>query len=604
MKRLIFFLAVFAAVLTGGTASAAGQNSIQSSKPSPGETITIAPTQIQLVFANPVGGPDAVANMGLSLSCEGSLTGLGSPVLAEDGVTVSAPLTQIPVNGTCTVNWELPDGSSGSFSFISAVNAPTTTVPLPEDPTDPSVPVSPSEPQALSGPPERLGGPIGLARLFAFMMLGAVAGGLFFLQRRWPEGGEYAVTEKYFRVVGVLAVISMYVLCSLMAASDGDLSAASGFIPTNWSSLFDSVEGTALFVRFGLTLWLMWFAWVPLRLIDPNSAFIAYAVLAITALTFGFDRTGGRYAGLGFALGALHMAFTLYWIGSIAVMWRVILRGPGDRDLLEALRGWTRHATWVGIGIVITGAIQTWRIDGWSLLNSGHGRVVLFKALVVVVLLFLDALIRQFITNNLQRAKVLNQRAVFRLQRPFALSAALSVSVLALSSWMMSMRPPNILPKERGPSVEYAIVRDMTGEDSFHVRVSISPGNVGVNEVLVELFGPSRIQQFTLDLVPSDPAFSGYSITLPITRPGGAFVAASAGLTLRAAGEWTMTVRGTTTIGDLQPLTSTFIIADGTTVTTVPQNSQSSSDSPTDSVQVPATDSIPTDSAPPSGETG
>ena len=57
MKRLVFFFAVFAAVLfSGGTTHAAGQNTLESSKPAAGETITIAPTQLQLVFASPVGG--------------------------------------------------------------------------------------------------------------------------------------------------------------------------------------------------------------------------------------------------------------------------------------------------------------------------------------------------------------------------------------------------------------------------------------------------------------------------------------------------------------------------------------------------------------------
>ena len=584
MKRLLFFFAVLAAVVTGGTASATGQNTVQSSKPAPGETVTIAPTQLQLVFANPVGGADAVANMGLSLSCEGNLTGLGVPVLADDGVTVSAPLTQIPANGTCTVSWELPDGSAGSFSFTSAVNAPTTTVPITDGSSLDSIPATPDGTPTISGPPERLGGPIGLARLFTFLLISALVGGLLFIQSLWTEGFEYAVTETYFRIVGILASFSMYVYVSLMAASEGGLSVGSGFAPTNWSALFETGEGRALVVRLLFTIAIAWMTWIPIRFLDPASTFVGYSMMAILAVTYGFDRTGGRLQTLGVILGILHMAFTMYWVGSIVVMWRVILRGPGDADLIEALRAWSRFATYVGIGLVVTGVLQAWRIDGWSYINSGHGRVVLFKTLVVAALLFLDAIIRYFITHNMRRAKVLNQRAVYRLQRPFALSAALSLSVLALSSWMMSLRPPNVLPKDRGPSVAYAIVRDMKGEDDFHVRVSINPGNVGVNEVLVELFGPSRIQQFTLDLVPSNPAFSGYSISVPITRPGGAFVAESAGLTLRAPGDWTMTVKGTTTIGELQPMSATFVIADGTTVTTIPQNDQTPTQTPTDSV--------------------
>ncbi|MEI8286231.1 MAG: hypothetical protein WCG15_02905, partial [Actinomycetes bacterium] len=56
-----------------------------------------------------------------------------------------------------------------------------------------------------------------------------------------------------------------------------------------------------------------------------------------------------------------------------------------------------------------------------------------------------------------------------------------------------------------------------------------------------------------------------------ITRPGGALVAEDAGLLLRAPGEWTATVTGVTTIGDLPPMSTTFTIADGTTVTTQPK---------------------------------
>jgi hypothetical protein len=39
---------------------------------------------------------------------------------------------------------------------------------------------------------------------------------------------------------------------------------------------------------------------------------------------------------------------------------------------------------------------------------------------------------------------------------------------------------------------------------------------------------------------------------------------------LLAPGDWTVTVEGTTTTGELTPLTGSFVIADGVTVTTVP----------------------------------
>ena len=134
MRRLFTFLFVVlgALVSLGAPAFAEGQNSLESSNPAAGETITLAPTQIQLRFAQPVGGAEAIAQMGLVLTCESAITNLGPPQLAADGVTVSAALTQIPENGTCVVTWELPDGSSGTYSFVSATQ-PTTVAPEPGD---------------------------------------------------------------------------------------------------------------------------------------------------------------------------------------------------------------------------------------------------------------------------------------------------------------------------------------------------------------------------------------------------------------------------------------------------------------------------------------
>jgi len=265
------------------------------------------------------------------------------------------------------------------------------------------------------------------------------------------------------------------------------------------------------------------------------------------------------------------MAFVAVWVGSIAIIWRIVLHGPGTVDLVDALRGWARIATPVTIGIVGTGLIQVWRIDGISLINSGHGRVLLLKVVFVGLLLFVSATIRQFVLRGMQNAKSLNEKVVYRLKRPVGIELSLSIVVLATSSWLMAMRPPYVLTKDSGPGVDYAIVQDMTAKDDFHVRLSITPGDVGANRILIELFGPSRIQNFTVTLTPANPNFSGYTINVPITRPGGALVEQDAGLLLRAPGEWTATISGVTTIGDLPPMTTTFIVADGTTVTTLPK---------------------------------
>jgi copper transport protein len=570
MRRLpLLFIAVASAIaFSAAPAHAAGDNTLASSSPTAGEVVTLAPTQLQLKFTLPVGGAEIASQMGLSLACESKLTNLGPPQLSADGVTISAALTQVPQNGSCVVNWSLPDGSTGSFNFTAQTQV-TTSVPV----TVPGAPATtvPIDGTAIEVVAPRLGGPIGLMKLIVFFAVCALFGGLMFIKLVWPEGVEYGITEKYFRQISILAGVAIFVLIILMTARQSGGGIASSISPTSWGPLFETNEGRAVFIRLLVVGGLGYYAWITERVLEPTNLVPSTVLLAILMISYGFDRATGRAVVLGIVIAILHMAFIAMWVGSISIIWRVILHGPGDIDLVEALRGWSRIVTPMTIGIVLTGVFQVWRIDGISLINSGHGRLVLFKTLLVIAMLFVSAAIRQFVLRGMERAKSLNEKVVYRLKRPVGIEMSLSIVVLAASSWLMAMRPPYVLNRETGPRVEYAIVQDMTAKDDFHVRLSITPGDVGANRILIELFGPSRIQNFKMTLVPTNPNFPGYTINVPITRPGAALVAQDAGLLLRAPGEWTATVTGVTTIGDLPPMSTTFIIADGTTVTTQPK---------------------------------
>jgi methionine-rich copper-binding protein CopC len=82
-------------------AAAAGNNTLSSSNPAASETVNVAPTQLQLVFTNPLANPNDVNQMGLSLVCNGNIVSLGTPQLGSDMKTVSVPLTQVPQAGSC-----------------------------------------------------------------------------------------------------------------------------------------------------------------------------------------------------------------------------------------------------------------------------------------------------------------------------------------------------------------------------------------------------------------------------------------------------------------------------------------------------------------------
>ena len=561
-------LASAGATLFGASAALAeGTNTLESSSPAAGEVITVAPTQLQLRFVQPAGTAEQVAQMGLALTCSGRLVGLGTPQLGTDGLTVSAALTQVPPNGTCTVSWKLADASAGSFSFESQTQ-PTTT-PAPGQPGQTTVPSGDGGTTVERAAP-RLGGPVGLARLLAFLTVSALFGGLLFVRFVWVEGVEYGIAERYFRIMSVAATASVALQVSLVTAAETGRGLGSSFLPTSWFSLLDFNEGRTLLLRLVAVGALVYFSWIPARIFEPTNVPQSTAALVLLAVSFGFDRMTGRSLAIGVVMGIVHMAFVMLFVGAVAIIWRVVLYGPGEEDLVHALHGWHRIATPVSVVIIVSGAVQVWRLDGLSLVNSGHGRMVLLKVLVVGLLLFVSAAVRNWVSGRLRKAKALNQRAVHLLKKPVGIELALSVLVLAFSSILMSMRPPYVVPRDKGPKEQYAVVRDMVGGDDFRVRLSLTPGNVGANKLLVELFGPARIQNFTVSLVPANTAFNGFRVFVPITRPGAALLSEETGMKLLAPGEWSVTVEGTTTTGDLEPLKSTFIVADGVTVTTQP----------------------------------
>lgn len=583
MRRLVLLFLAFVAALVPGVSQvrAEGNNTLESSSPAANEIITVAPTQLQLKFTNPAGTAEQVAQMGLALTCTGRLIGLGTPQVAVDGLTVSAALTQIPSNGTCTVSWKLADGSAGSFSFESQTQ-PTTTTIAGVQPGQTTVPG-----QSGTATPVRkvrLGGPVGLARLLMFVFVSALFGGLLFVRFLWPEGVEYDLAERYFRLVAVGSVVSMSLLVSLTTAAETGGSVAGSFVPTEWLTIFDINEGRALLVRFAAVGFLAFIAWIPERYFEPTFVTQTSVALGILAVSFGFDRAVGRNLVVGIPVAILHMAFVMMFVGSAALVWRVVLFGPGESDLMHALRAWARLGIPLTVGIVATGAVQTWRLDSISLVNTGHGRMLLLKLIIVGLVLFIGSAVRRFILQSMRGARTLNQRAVYRLKHPVGIELAVSVAVLACSSILMSMRPPYVLLRERGPRYEYAVVQDLTGADDFHVRVSVTPGNVGANRLLVELFGPKRIQNFTVSLVPTNTAFNGFKVYVPLTRPGAALLTEETGMKLLAPGDWTITVEGTTTTGDLEPLKGTFVVADGITVTTLANKNTA----PTTTTTVPA----------------
>jgi copper transport protein len=559
-------LGLWGALLSAGAANAVGDNTLSSSNPAPSENVTVAPTQLQLVFTNPLANPNDVNQMGLSLVCDGNIVSLGAAQLGTDLKTVSAPLTQVPAAGACVVSWALPDGSSGAFSFTSSIAAPTTSTSLPTGTTLPA-PVTPGDGNPIVDKSPRVGGPLGLFRLIAYIFSATLVGGVILILFAWPEGVEYAVCRRFLRIVVVLNIVALVLVAIYTTAQYTGRGVTASISPNTWRDLWDTWPGKALLFRVLISLFTIWAVWNPQHVLDPGTQLMSVGIIAALSITYGFDRTGGRLPPLGYASGILHMVAVSAWFGGLVLLSRVVLIGPGEIDLVQAVRGFGRIATRAMPLAIVTGVIATYRFDGFSLVTSQHGRLVTLKILVVGFMAYATWVTRQFVLTRMHRVPALDQRMASHLRRAVGTEATAGVVVLALTSWMMATTPVHYYEAPRGNGPRYAFSEELENE-RFRVRFSVSPATTGQNQILIELFEPRRIQEFSVRMTPKAPGYDGYLINVPLTRRGAALLGDTGNFTLAAPGEWSVEISGTTTTGDLEPLSSAFTLSDAAATTT------------------------------------
>ena len=71
------------------------------------------------------------------------------------------------------------------------------------------------------------------------------------------------------------------------------------------------------------------------------------------------------------------------WLGGLILLARVVLAGPGEEDLVHAVRGFARISTPALAITILTGFIQMYRLDWGEIFTSSHGRVLFLKSIAV-----------------------------------------------------------------------------------------------------------------------------------------------------------------------------------------------------------------------------
>jgi hypothetical protein len=283
-------------------------------------------------------------------------------------------------------------------------------------------------------------------------------------------------------------------------------------------------------------------------------------LLAMMA-TYGLTRIGQNLSILTYVFGIFHAWSIGLWLGGLALLARAALAGPGERDLLDAVRYFAKISGALIVLTVFTGIVQVYLMDRAAIFTSGHGRLNVLQLIIVAVMIWLMLQLRTFAAGRLRKEKRLTAQMAWRLRRAITAEIVVGIVILAVTSWAVSMRPPQAVAKRAAPIANY-LYREELKNDRFHVVLSLTPLTTGANAMRVELLEPKRINNFEVRLVPQAEGYAGIALIVPIKYRGAAVASVDGGLVFPVAGIWNVEVVGTTTTGDLTSLGTTITITE------------------------------------------
>ena len=630
--------------LAQGPAAAAAPvvtNTVVSSSPSNGDNRSVAPEEIVITFAEELGEGST-----MSLSCDNEPVPLGDVQIGDDDLLLTAEILEPLQRGTCVIRWTAFDSEARaageniiSFSVSNdsgavietgdttpadgdAAAVTTTIVPVAGDPaaTDGSGTAvatvdgtnpdgTPVDGAAADGSStestvvdftSRTGGqgPVWLGRLLSTLTIATLFGALVVIAAAWPEGPEYLVTIRFVRSVWIAALVTTLLFTAAASAAVGDRSLIAGFSPAAWIDLVSAGwTGRAVLARLVFVLGAAWVAFRPDRAIDPATQIGALGIPALAVMMTGISRTTGDLAALGVLVGVIHALAMAVWVGGVILLARVVLAGPGEEDLVHAVRSFGRISTIAIVVTVVTGVVQLIRLDGGALFDNGHGQVLLLKSVVVAGMIFVAMSARQFVAQRLARAQEMSVPLADRLRRAFGAEAGIGVVTIALSAWLLALTPPNV---DIGPRVDYDVdtTFEVAGSDLV-VDVRLTDATVGLAGLEVEVESP-EIGLAGLNVIFTAPAndldLGTITQPVPLTGAGVAVRREEVGIPLQIAGQWSIRVEavvgGAQVVSDPQVLNVLAEDAgetDGTDGTDGTDASTTTTGPPTEVVTVPVT---------------
>jgi copper transport protein len=571
LKRWLFgaamLLLVWGATVpeaTSVSAQSVPTNILRDSEPADGATLATSPTELLFTFAERLGTNDTLT---APVACGSVPQRVGIPEVSTDRLSVSVPVLSPFPRGACTISWGLRDGLNQSvagglitFSVSSSPASQTTAPSAAPEGGGTSAPTTGSgaQVQDSSG---GLAGALWFGRFISSTAILALFGAIALIGLAWPEGPEYVLTKRYLQSLWVVAMMGTAVFVVATVATATGISFGAAVNPATWAEVVEG-EWSDRFavIRLMLVAATAWAIWRPERLIDPATQLLAVGIPALAVVMVGLSRIGGAMAPVGILLSISHAAAAAVWFGGALIITRVVASGPGDSDLVDAIRAFNKVSMPAILITVVTGVAQMVRLDGGQLFTSGHGQVLIAKTVAVALMIFLAIATRQVVAAKMRRARDLTFGQAARFRRAFGVEAAVGVVVLAMSGWLLGLTPPQTVPQ-----VTYSVERQFVDRGSeLNVRVLIRPSQVGPNGIRVEVTAPATgISDLRLLFIPPEGTEARIiEQSIPLSGLGVALLDQADGLPFDVAGQWTLQLSGITRAGTLSQATTTFLVTD------------------------------------------
>lgn len=568
------------AILAGGlvaaipaSASEAADNSLVASTPANGGSVDQSPSTVSLQFANQLGTTNSVTMTCGPEGGDATPVPLGSPVLLSDRVTLSVSVPSTLGKGVCNVAWQITDtnlqpAGSGSISFtITAdpVVTTSTTTPTTGDTTAGGTgtdtgtdtttvtTVAPSTGGGTGSGGTAAGsedttstssqGPLALFRLLSNLGVAVLLGSLVVIAVAWPEGVEYLLTVRFLRISWLLTLVATGLFAGALTAQITGKGLGSSLPPTAWGDLLDTTAGKAALVRFLLVIVCAYVVLQPERAIDPANQLPALGAPALAVATLAFSRD--QFGMLEIGVGLIHALAMAVWLGGLCLLVMVVLSGPGEEDLLHAVRGFARLSTPALLLTVLSGVILMFRLDRGSIFSTNHGLVLIVKALFVAAMVFIGLEARRFINQRASRAHTMTLQLANRLRRVLRFETVLGVVVLLLTAWLLTLSPAGLAASSRSAYDLGPVHRFSNTALNAEIDVAFTE-EVGLNDVLIEVNQPAEgLSGLAVDFIaPPGSSIGGLTIhTIPLTGTGAVVLPKSAGFSLDVPGTWTIIVR-------------------------------------------------------------